>query len=204
MKSSILWDITPCSPLKANRRFGGTCLHLQGQRISQARKQLCLPPAFKLVSCLAHSSILKREATCSSETSVAFQRTTRRYIPHDRTRLLLYYLFYNWALPPVTCSSGISNHTKVSGYLVEMCVSPALLRLYYSYLSIARPLGPIFTVSLFLIFPCFFFNPGRSQMAIKRAQESVVIYTSPYLSPFPLKKPWSQPPLTQATSWCDS
>jgi hypothetical protein len=27
------------------------------------------------------------EATCSSETSVDFQRTTRRYIPEDGTRL---------------------------------------------------------------------------------------------------------------------
>jgi hypothetical protein len=37
MNSSIFWDITPCSPLKVNRRFGGTCrLHLQGW-ISQAR-----------------------------------------------------------------------------------------------------------------------------------------------------------------------
>jgi hypothetical protein len=25
MKRSILWDTTPCSPLKINRRFGGTC-----------------------------------------------------------------------------------------------------------------------------------------------------------------------------------
>jgi hypothetical protein len=23
-KSTIFWDITPCSPLKVNRRFGGT------------------------------------------------------------------------------------------------------------------------------------------------------------------------------------
>jgi hypothetical protein len=30
--------------------------------------------------CLAYSSTLKIEATCSSQTSVAFQRTTRRYI----------------------------------------------------------------------------------------------------------------------------
>jgi hypothetical protein len=30
MKSSIFWDIKPCSPLKANGRFGGTCLHLPG------------------------------------------------------------------------------------------------------------------------------------------------------------------------------
>jgi hypothetical protein len=40
LKSSIFWDITPCSPLKVNQRFGGTCrLQLQGQRISRARNQ---------------------------------------------------------------------------------------------------------------------------------------------------------------------
>jgi hypothetical protein len=37
MKSSIFWDITLCSPLNVNRRFGGTYrLHLQGRRISRA------------------------------------------------------------------------------------------------------------------------------------------------------------------------
>jgi hypothetical protein len=31
-KSSIFWDITPCSPLRVNRRFRGICrLHLQGR-----------------------------------------------------------------------------------------------------------------------------------------------------------------------------
>jgi hypothetical protein len=25
MKSSIFWDMTPCSPVKINLRFGGTC-----------------------------------------------------------------------------------------------------------------------------------------------------------------------------------
>jgi hypothetical protein len=40
MKSTIFWDITPSSPLRANRRFGGTYrLHLQGRRISRARNQ---------------------------------------------------------------------------------------------------------------------------------------------------------------------
>jgi hypothetical protein len=40
MKSSVFRDITPCTPLKVIRRFGGTCrLHLQGRRISQARNQ---------------------------------------------------------------------------------------------------------------------------------------------------------------------
>jgi hypothetical protein len=34
MKSTVFWDITPCSPLKANRRFGGTYrLHLHGRNM---------------------------------------------------------------------------------------------------------------------------------------------------------------------------
>jgi hypothetical protein len=40
MMGTIFWDITPCNPLKADQRFGGTDrLHLQGQRISRARYQ---------------------------------------------------------------------------------------------------------------------------------------------------------------------
>jgi hypothetical protein len=35
---------------------------------------------FTLYSCVAYSSAPKLEATCFSETSVDFQRTTRRYI----------------------------------------------------------------------------------------------------------------------------
>jgi hypothetical protein len=38
-----------------------------------------------LVSCSAYFSTLKMEAIYSSETSVDFQRTTRRYIPEDST-----------------------------------------------------------------------------------------------------------------------
>jgi hypothetical protein len=38
-----------------------------------------------LLSYLAYSWTLKIEATCSSETSVEFQQTTRRYIPFQRT-----------------------------------------------------------------------------------------------------------------------
>jgi hypothetical protein len=49
------------------------------------KPELCLPPAFTLVSCSAYSSTLKMEAICSSETSVDFQRTTQRYIPEDGT-----------------------------------------------------------------------------------------------------------------------
>jgi hypothetical protein len=40
LKISIFWDIMRRSPLKVNRRFGGTCrLHFQGRRISRARNQ---------------------------------------------------------------------------------------------------------------------------------------------------------------------
>jgi hypothetical protein len=61
MKSSIFWDTTPCSPLKANWRFGATCrLHLQGRKISRAKR-----PAWNR--------------------SADFQQTTRRYIPEDIT-----------------------------------------------------------------------------------------------------------------------
>jgi hypothetical protein len=42
-----------------------------------------LATCFTLVSCLANSSSLKLEATCSSETSVDFQQTTWSYIPQD-------------------------------------------------------------------------------------------------------------------------
>jgi hypothetical protein len=42
---------------------------------------------FMLVSCLAYSSTLKMEATCSSEMSADIQWTTWRYIPED-TNLL--------------------------------------------------------------------------------------------------------------------
>jgi hypothetical protein len=46
---------------------------------------LCLPPAFTLVSCSVWSSTLKMETIYSSDTSVDFQRTTRRYIPENST-----------------------------------------------------------------------------------------------------------------------
>jgi hypothetical protein len=35
MKSTIFWDITPCNPLKVERRFGGT-YHLLQDLISRA------------------------------------------------------------------------------------------------------------------------------------------------------------------------
>jgi hypothetical protein len=81
VKGAIFWYTTPCSPLKVNRRFGGTCrLHRQGRKISRTRKRENRWQAEQ-----ASFSALKMEAICSSETSADFQRTTRRYIPKDGT-----------------------------------------------------------------------------------------------------------------------
>jgi hypothetical protein len=67
MSSSVFWDMS-CSPLYVNR-----CL------------RALLATWFMLVSCMVYSATLKMEATSSSETSVDFQWTTRRYIPENRT-----------------------------------------------------------------------------------------------------------------------
>jgi hypothetical protein len=73
-------------PIEIQSRLEGTShLHIQGQRISQARNQhVSLAPRFMLISCSAYPSALKMEVSRSSETSVDFRRTTR-HIPEDRT-----------------------------------------------------------------------------------------------------------------------
>jgi hypothetical protein len=53
LKSSIFWDIMPCSLMKVIQLFRGTChSHLQNQRISQAKNQH--------VASIKHSSSLSR------------------------------------------------------------------------------------------------------------------------------------------------
>jgi hypothetical protein len=53
------WGITLCSPLKVNRRFGGTYrLHLQGRRISRARNQRKIRWQAALVAIYFHSGFL--------------------------------------------------------------------------------------------------------------------------------------------------
>jgi hypothetical protein len=49
------------------------------------RRRALLATCFMLVSCLSYSSNLKFRATYSSETSVAFQRITQRYVPENIT-----------------------------------------------------------------------------------------------------------------------
>jgi hypothetical protein len=91
MKSSIFWDITPCSPKEVNRHFEGIYrLHVQGGRVSQMRNQ------HKVVGkqrapCLVYSSTLKMKRVRSSKTSVNFHQTTRRFNPE-------YSIFVNFCL----------------------------------------------------------------------------------------------------------
>jgi hypothetical protein len=83
MPNSILWDKTLCNPLKVNRHFGGTChFHLHFRRIRQERH-------------------------VQQEISVDFQRTTRSYIPENKTlhthrcENLKYYI-YVYPLKPIS------------------------------------------------------------------------------------------------------
>jgi hypothetical protein len=78
MKSSILWDISPISPLKNNRRFGETyLLYIQGSRMSHAKNSK--------VCYLLHAGFLLGLFFDPEDGSDIFlQRTTRRYIPDDR------------------------------------------------------------------------------------------------------------------------
>jgi hypothetical protein len=87
MKSSIFWDMTPCSPLKCNRHLGVIYrLHLLGQSISQARYQYDPISEEVFAGFLLGSFFYSRKkATRSSETSVGFQLTTLRYIPQDNS-----------------------------------------------------------------------------------------------------------------------
>jgi hypothetical protein len=53
LKSSVFWDVTPCSPLKTNRRFCGTCrLQFQGQRIIGQARLYLLPASVWFLSWL--------------------------------------------------------------------------------------------------------------------------------------------------------
>jgi fructose-1,6-bisphosphatase/sedoheptulose 1,7-bisphosphatase-like protein len=111
MKNTILRDITPCSPLKFNEHSRGTDhLHLQGQRIGQARNQHESRRQYeecRLLGCGAmqiqdlhdtasqkmaffilttvKTSNLTKEAICFSKTLVNFQDTTGCYIPAKDT-----------------------------------------------------------------------------------------------------------------------
>jgi hypothetical protein len=108
----------PCSPLKVSWRLRGTChLHLQGQRISQARNhheagRWDLSACILLVSSLVYSSTLKMEATRSSETLVDLQQAIWHYVLGDIT-LHLYCLLAFLAI-------NLTEYSIVSVLLLAM------------------------------------------------------------------------------------
>lgn len=64
----------------------------------------------ELISCLAYSSTLIMEATCSSEKSVDFERTTRGWVIEDKGENPKSYVY-------VTMPNTIAALTKVSSIL---------------------------------------------------------------------------------------
>jgi hypothetical protein len=65
--------------MKINQRFGeilASIFRVEEQETSMEKAAYSLSACFMLVSCLAYSSTLKMEATCSSEMSVGFYPTT--------------------------------------------------------------------------------------------------------------------------------
>jgi hypothetical protein len=68
IKSSVFWDITPCSPRSVDVSEEYVAF------ISESKTGL-LTTCFMLVSCLVYSSTVKTEAAGCSETLIDFQRT---------------------------------------------------------------------------------------------------------------------------------
>jgi hypothetical protein len=127
------------SPVKINWRFRGTqCFHLQGRRISNAKKTSIRQTWSRalLTVCLAYFYTPKMEAICSSETSVDFNWTARRYIPEDRAlhthRCVnlkcntVFYLFFREKSCLSCCYFGSVGHAERSwlrGYATSQKVA---------------------------------------------------------------------------------
>jgi hypothetical protein len=67
LSDSVLWDITPCRPLKVNRRFGETFrLHLQARKISRTRNRRESRWQAELVSHWFLAQLVLRFSRCSA------------------------------------------------------------------------------------------------------------------------------------------
>jgi hypothetical protein len=71
---------TPALPVESQQTFRR---NMSPQSSGSKNEPSKKPQAETLVSCMVYSSAMKIVATCPSETSVDFHRTTRHYIPED-------------------------------------------------------------------------------------------------------------------------
>jgi hypothetical protein len=88
MKRPIFW--VPWKPTDVSEEYIALYLFNAGFLHRHCIQSFDCP--FRLVSCLVYSSTLRMEATCSSEMSIDFKRTTRPYIPEDRSLHILFHL----------------------------------------------------------------------------------------------------------------
>jgi hypothetical protein len=118
-KSSVLWDVKLCSPLKINeclREHIASIFSVEDKSwkksgMKQASGTALLTACFKPVSCFAYSLTLKMEVTCSSETSVDFHQTISQKVElfENETSACWHYC--------VNKNSLISKLTKVQNVL---------------------------------------------------------------------------------------
>jgi hypothetical protein len=77
-KSSTFWDMTPCTPLKVNRRFGGDMTPPSSGSKNKPNKQPSISTQRNAAS-LAYSSAAKTEVVRSSEMASNFYHTIPRH-----------------------------------------------------------------------------------------------------------------------------
>jgi hypothetical protein len=130
LKSSIFWDVTPCSPFKVNRRFGGTCrLHLQGREISQAGEQLetrwqpelCLQPALKPKRRLTFNGlhgIISQEIELLITTAVKISNPTYRSIIYV-TNYLCYINLVLYLYTGNSTNRNLTDERNISEYQIH-------------------------------------------------------------------------------------
>jgi hypothetical protein len=123
MKSIIFWDVTPCSLLRLNQRFGGTYrLHLQGRRISLARNQR--ESRWQAELCLTLNGlrgVISQKIVLFITTAVRTSHPTN-YQPYDKVSLsdptiFPFRIIFCYSLQSLFLSSlHVVNPLKPSGY----------------------------------------------------------------------------------------
>jgi hypothetical protein len=112
MKSIVFWEITPCSPLKVNGRFGGT---------------------YRLVSCSAYSSTLKMEAMFLWNIGLSTDYTAS-YPRRQNSTLILVQIWWFWQ------SCAVRNDLP-RGFLhglLSPSLTPSILQTY-GHSGLRRP-----------------------------------------------------------------